>query len=132
MLAKNPSSYVFVSMASEFMRSGRNKMALEVLERGLKLHPTLRSALTLKGRALISLGKAEQARELLAGVLRADADNLLAKRLLNKVGPGVQKAGGPGAGGSLKPEKTATASHDAQTVETLEKWLDNAARMRKG
>lgn len=131
-LAKNPYSYVFVSMASECIRSGRNKMALEVLERGLKLHPTLRSALTLKGRALISLGRAEQARELLAGVLRADGENLLAKRLLNKVGPGVQKAAVPVAGGSVDPKKTAVASHDAQTVETLEKWLDNAAQMRKG
>jgi tetratricopeptide (TPR) repeat protein len=127
-------------MASECMRAGRNKMALEVLERGLKLHPTLRSARTLKGRALISLGKTEQARELLEGLVRADADNLLAKRLLNKVGPGfqkaeapgVKKAGGPAAGAGSGPEKTAAASPDAQRVKTLEKWLGNAARMRKG
>lgn len=132
MLAENPSSYVFTSMASECMRSGRNKMALEVLERGLKRHPTLRSALTLKGRALISLGRAEEARGILEGVVRADADNLLARRLLEKVGPSPKKAGGPVAGGGSGTEKTAAAPHYAQMVETLEKWLDNAARMRKG
>jgi hypothetical protein len=83
MLAKNPSSYVFVSMASECARAGKNKMALAVLEKGLTFHPTLGSALTMKGRVLASLGRATEARDILTRVADSDPDNLLARRILS-------------------------------------------------
>ena len=122
-------------MASECMRSGLNQMALDVLEKGLKRHPTLRCALTLKGRALILLGRANEAGVILGRVVEADGENLLARRLLEKIKGGVNKAVAaktPVAEKKFGREKKAAPPHDARTVRTLEKWLNNAAQMRKG
>jgi tetratricopeptide (TPR) repeat protein len=174
-LAKNPSSFVFVSMASECLRFGKKKLALDVLEKGLRRHPKLGSALTLKGRALAALGRTDEAREILTRVVESDPENLLAKRMLAGFPPApLAKEIEPAPAEEIIIEPEAEATHepevimlseagpeapiletvdepatvetqtpvltdeeaatprDTRTVETLEKWLNNATRMMKG
>lgn len=82
MMLKNPRSYVFVSMANTCLKAGKTRMALQVLEKGMKHHPRLASARACKARILIHLNKSHKAREILEEVLREDPKNILARRLM--------------------------------------------------
>ncbi len=82
MLIKNPRSYIFVSMAESCIRAGRAKMALELLNKGLRWHPTLTAAHVQKGRALMALGRFMEARQSLAYAVNSDPSNVLARKLL--------------------------------------------------
>jgi tetratricopeptide (TPR) repeat protein len=61
---------------------GRLHEALAVLEAGLKEHPGYLSALVAKGRCLLELGSPEPAREVLERVVRQDATQAVANKLL--------------------------------------------------
>ena len=162
MMIRNPRSFVFVSMADTCLRAGKPKLALEVLERGLRHHPNLASALTLKGRALMELGRPGEAREPL---LRAvgGGENVLARKLLAQL---CLESGEPEKGLELfdeirrlwpgyeppqplmeqlkqaagtKPQTDAPTKQPRENngrrdeaISTLERWLDNATRMAKG
>ncbi|MBI3793971.1 MAG: hypothetical protein HY280_04475 [Nitrospinae bacterium] len=67
------------------MKVGKNKMALDLLQRGLMRHPTLGSALTLKGRALAALGRTGEAREILLNAAGANPENVAARKLLARI-----------------------------------------------
>ncbi|MBI5178732.1 MAG: tetratricopeptide repeat protein [Nitrospinae bacterium] len=131
MLLKNPRSRVFVSMASASLRAGKPRLALDVLEKGLRHHPRMGSALTLKGRALLALGRTAEAKDLLESVAQNAPENLLARRLLEQIGQDLQAvretAKGNAERGTTEPEEK-----HGEAIETLERWLNNAARMAKG
>ncbi len=82
MVLKNPRSCVFVSMANTCLHAGKANMALEVLEKGLRHHPSLPSALTLKGRALMELGRTGEARQALVVAASSSRENVVARKLL--------------------------------------------------
>jgi len=78
----DPASRIFLQLAEEYRHLGRLHEALAVLEAGLKEHPGYLSALVAKGRCLLELGSAEPAREVLERVVRQDATQAVANKLL--------------------------------------------------
>src|SRR5215208_7925870 len=78
----DPSSRIFLQLAEEYRHQGRVKEALSVLDRGLKEHPGYLSALVAKGRCHLELGQPEAAREALERVVRQDATQMVANKLL--------------------------------------------------
>ena len=78
----DPSSRVFLQLAEEYRHLGRVQEALAVLESGLREHPGYLSALVAKGRCLLELGDAGQARGVLERVVQQDATQMVANKLL--------------------------------------------------
>ena len=78
----DPASRIFLQLAEEYRHLGRLSEALAVLESGLKEHPGYLSALVAKGRCLLELGQPEAAREVLERVVRQDATQAVANKLL--------------------------------------------------
>jgi tetratricopeptide (TPR) repeat protein len=78
----DPSSRIFLQLAEEYRHLGRVQEALAVLEAGLKEHPGYLSALVAKGRCLLELGDAGQARGVLERVVQQDATQMVANKLL--------------------------------------------------
>lgn len=78
----DPSSRIFLQLAEEYRHLGRVQDALAVLERGLKEHPGYLSALVAKGRCHIELGEGEAARLVLERVVKQDATQMVANKLL--------------------------------------------------
>jgi len=78
----DPASRIFLQLAEEYRHLGRLNEALSVLDAGLKEHPGYLSALVAKGRCLLELGQPEPAREVLERVVRQDATQAVANKLL--------------------------------------------------
>jgi tetratricopeptide (TPR) repeat protein len=78
----DPSSRVFLQLAEEYRHQGRVKEALDVLDRGLREHPGYLSALVAKGRCHLELGEPEPARTALERVVKQDATQMVANKLL--------------------------------------------------
>jgi tetratricopeptide (TPR) repeat protein len=78
----DPSSRIFLQLAEEYRHQGRVKEALEVLDRGLKEHPGYLSALVAKGRCHLELNEPETARSVLERVVKQDATQMVANKLL--------------------------------------------------
>jgi tetratricopeptide (TPR) repeat protein len=78
----DPASRVFLQLAEEYRHLGRMQDALGVLDAGLKEHPGYLSALVAKGRCHLELGQPEAAREVLERVVRQDATQMVANKLL--------------------------------------------------
>jgi tetratricopeptide (TPR) repeat protein len=78
----DPASRVFLQLAEEYRHQGRLHEALGVLDEGLREHPGYLSALVAKGRCLLELGQPAAAREVLERVVRQDATQMVANKLL--------------------------------------------------
>jgi len=78
----DPTSRVFLQLAEEYRHLGRVKDALAVLEKGLKEHPGYLSALVAKGRCHLELRDGEAARSVLERVVKQDATQMVANKLL--------------------------------------------------
>jgi tetratricopeptide (TPR) repeat protein len=78
----DPTSRVFLQLAEEYRHQGRVKDALAVLDRGLQEHPGYLSALVAKGRCHLELGEGEAARGVLERVVKQDATQMVANKLL--------------------------------------------------
>jgi tetratricopeptide (TPR) repeat protein len=78
----DPSSRVFLQLAEEYRHQGRVKEALTVLDKGLQEHPGYLSALVAKGRCHLELGEGEAARNVLERVVKQDATQMVANKLL--------------------------------------------------
>lgn len=81
-LMKRPKSYVFVSMANSCLKAGKTKMAMEVLEKGMKHHPNLLSAHICKARIFIESEQLDDAEKILQRVIAKKPENLLARKLM--------------------------------------------------
>lgn len=68
-LDEDPRSPVFVDLARELLRCGRDREAVEVCRRGLEHHPDRVEGRILLGRALLRLGRAMEARAHFEAVL---------------------------------------------------------------
>ena len=81
-MMENPKSYAFVSMANSCLKAGKTKMAMEVLDKGMKQHPTLLSAHICKARIYIESEKFDDAGKILQRVIDQKPENLLARKLM--------------------------------------------------
>ena len=81
----DPASLAFAQLAEEFRRAGRYDDAARVCRGGLSKHPTYLSARVTLGRALIELGRYEEAQTELEYVLRSAPENLAAIRGLGEI-----------------------------------------------
>ncbi|HEY1301988.1 MAG TPA: tetratricopeptide repeat protein [Vicinamibacterales bacterium] len=77
---KDPASIAFAQLAEEYRRAGQFEEAIAVAKAGLAQHPAYLSARVTLGRALIELGRMEEAAAEFEYVVRAAPDNLTAVR----------------------------------------------------
>ena len=79
---RDPTSIAFAQLAEEHRRIGDYQAAVKVCREGLARHPGYLSAQVTLGRALMELGRYDDACNELEAVLRAAPDNLAAIRAL--------------------------------------------------
>ena len=76
----DPASIAFAALAEEYRRVGNYTDAIETCIAGLKRHPSYVSARVTLGRALIEVGRFDEAEQELQIVLKAAPENLAAIR----------------------------------------------------
>jgi tetratricopeptide (TPR) repeat protein len=81
----DPASIAFAALAEEYRRAGRFDEAIETCTTGLVRHPSYLSAHVTLGRALIEVGRLQDAREELEYVLKLAPENLAAIRGLAEI-----------------------------------------------
>src|SRR4051812_11663909 len=81
----DPASIAFAALAEEYRRAGRFDEAIETCNTGLVRHPSYLSAHVTLGRALIEVGRLEDARTELEYVLKLAPENLAAIRGLAEI-----------------------------------------------
>src|SRR5919106_4796515 len=113
----DPASIAFAALAEEYRRAGQYEEAIETCRSGLQRHPAYLSAHVTLGRALLELGRFDEAREELEHVLRAAPENLAAIRGLAEIHH--RRGELPEA---LEQYKSAlhVAKHDAELEGTVE------------
>lgn len=141
----DPASIAFAALAEEYRRAGQYEEAIATCAAGLKRHPSYLSARVTLGRALIEIGRYEDAQEELEFVLRAAPENLAAIRGLAEIhhrrGDAVyapedetQEAPPPAASPEAPPRPFAGSSPDlagAAQLRALEGFL-GAIRQARG
>ncbi len=75
-------SRLFLQLAEEYRQLGRLRESVEVLDAGLVEHPGYLSALVAKGRCHLELDEPQAGREALERVVRQDATQAVASKLL--------------------------------------------------
>ena len=81
----DPASIAFAALAEEYRRAGRFEEAIETCTTGLVRHPSYLSAHVTLGRALIEVGRLQEARTELEYVLKLAPENLAAIRGLAEI-----------------------------------------------
>ncbi len=81
----DPASIAFAALAEEYRRSGRFDEAINVCRTGLARHPSYISAHVTLGRALLEIGRYDEARHELEHVLKVAPENLAAIRGLAEI-----------------------------------------------
>lgn len=81
-IQKDPASIAFAQLAEEHRRSGQFEDAVGVCRAGLAQHPAYLSARITLGRALLEMGRYDEAISEFEYVLKAAPDNLSAIREL--------------------------------------------------
>ena len=95
----DPTSIAFAALAEEYRRAGQYEEAVEVCRNGLVRHPAYLSARVTLGRALMELGRLDEAQQELDRVLGTAPENLAAIRALSEIQArrGVSATGEPPA-----------------------------------
>jgi tetratricopeptide (TPR) repeat protein len=139
----DPASIAFAALAEEYRRAGFFDEAIATCEAGLKRHPSYLSARVTLGRALIEVGRYEDAREHLEFVVRAAPENLAAIRGLAEIhnrrrdtefktrNEADMPAALPVAGAHVSSGPPRDPALDAQ-VHALEAFLHAVERARTG
>jgi tetratricopeptide (TPR) repeat protein len=81
-IQKDPASIAFAQLAEEHRRAGQFEEAVRVCRAGLAQHPAYLSARITLGRALLEMGRYDEAVVEFEYVLKAAPDNLTAVREL--------------------------------------------------
>jgi tetratricopeptide (TPR) repeat protein len=81
----DPASIAFAALAEEYRRAGRFEEAVETCTTGLQRHPSYLSARVTLGRALLEVGRYEEAQQELEHVLKLAPENLAAIRGLAEI-----------------------------------------------
>jgi tetratricopeptide (TPR) repeat protein len=85
-LQKDPASIAFAQLAEELRRDGHFQEAADICRTGLTTYPKYSSARVTLARALIGLGRLQEARLELDEALSLAPDNLAAQRTLAEIG----------------------------------------------
>lgn len=127
-IQEDPASIAFAQLAEECRRTGHTEEAVSVAQAGLAVHKDYTSARVTLGRALLELGRLDEARAELITVLTSAPDNLAAIRAIAELHR--QRGEMPDALGYYR-RALALARHDAEletTVRRIEHEVDaNAA-----
>ena len=137
----DPASIAFAALAEEYRRAGRFDEAIDTCTAGLVRHPSYLSAHVTLGRALIDVGRLEEAKGALQYVLKLAPENLAAIRGLAEIhdrlggdGPDhqdespVQEPAGPtmtveeihAASGFIRPEPEDPAPAHVHVADSIE------------
>ncbi|HKE84570.1 MAG TPA: tetratricopeptide repeat protein [Vicinamibacterales bacterium] len=108
---KDPASIAFAQLAEEYRRAGQFEEAIAVARAGLAQHPAYLSARVTLGRALIEIGRLEEAAAEFEYVVRAAPDNLTAVRQLAEVHQRRRQSSN-----EAKSKQPATSSVDSPVV----------------
>lgn len=113
----DPASIAFAQLAEEFRRAGQYQEAVAVCRAGLERHPSYLSARVTLGRALIELGRFDEAQTELNHVVRSAPGNLAAIRGMAEI---HQRRGELGE--ALRQYQTALgiAKHDPEIEESVQ------------
>ena len=79
-MARDPGSIAFAQLAEDYRRLGRLDEAVRLCRDGLSRHQVFPAAQLTLGRALLALGRADEARVELLRIIRNSPDNLAAAR----------------------------------------------------
>ena len=82
LLARDPASIAFAQLAEDYRRLGRLEDAVRICREGLSRHPAFPSAQLTLGRALLALGREEEAGIELHRIVRESPGHLAATRAL--------------------------------------------------
>jgi tetratricopeptide (TPR) repeat protein len=114
----DPASIAFAALAEEYRRNGNYPDAIETCQAGLKRHPSYLSAHVTLGRALIEVGRFDEAEEELQLVLKAAPENLAAIRGMAEIHHRRRDAGYDEAHlSNLAEEHAAAAAAEALAQE---------------
>ena len=81
----DPASIAFAALAEEYRRAGRFEEAIDTCTAGLVRHPSYLSAHVTLGRALLDVGRLDEAKRELESVLKIAPENLAAIRGLAEI-----------------------------------------------
>jgi tetratricopeptide (TPR) repeat protein len=126
---KDPASLAFAQLGEEYRRAGQHEQAVQVCYAGLALHPGYLSARVTLGRALLQLGRLDDAQLELHTVLVTAPDNLAAVRSLAEV---FQRRGESATALSYYQQALGLAGHDVdlqRTIAALERDLAQGISM---
>jgi tetratricopeptide (TPR) repeat protein len=114
----DPASIAFAQLAEECRRAGSNDEAVGICRAGLAHHPDYLSARVTLGRALVELGRFDEAQSELTLVITAAPDNLPANRALAE----MHQARGDMAGALTYYRRALQlAKHDADLEHAVER-----------
>jgi tetratricopeptide (TPR) repeat protein len=112
-IQKDPASIAFAQLAEEYRRAGQYDEAVRVCRAGLAQHPAYLSARITLGRALLEMGRYEEAVSEFEYVLKAAPDNITAIRELADIEHRRRAAATQTGSG---PHPPAAAPHDSSQV----------------
>src|SRR5438105_663508 len=113
---KDPASIAFAQLAEEHRRAGQFAESVEVCRAGLTIHPTYLSARVTLGRALLEVGKLDDARAELETVLKSAPENLAAIRGVAEI---CHKQGALGEALRYYKSALAIARNDPELEQTV-------------
>ena len=114
---RDPASIAFAQLAEEYRRIGEFDQAVRVSSRGLILHPDYLAARVTRGRALVALGRLDDAQADLEQVVHAAPDKLAAARALAEL---HQRRGSSSPAGAAD---VTVARQESAAIGELESWL---------
>lgn len=106
-IQKDPASIAFAQLAEEHRRAGQFEDAVRVCRAGLAQHPAYLSARITLGRALLEMGRYDEAASEFEYVLKAAPDNLTAVRELADIEQRRRAKPQPGATPTVAQEPLA-------------------------
>jgi tetratricopeptide (TPR) repeat protein len=118
---QDPASIAFAQLAEEYRRIGELDEAVRVARAGLEPHPGYISARVTLGRALLELGRLDEAQVELETVVAAAPDNLSAIRALAEIHQ-LRPDAAPGPSPLPPPPPPDPA------LEALESWYEAIVR----
>lgn len=122
-VARDPASIAFAHLAEEYRRCGHYEEAVEICRTGLEHHGAYLSARVTLARALMELGRFEEAQAELDIVLRTAPENLAAIRTLSEI---QRRRGDLPAAADVFSAATLAAAKDQEELEQMVRRLTRA------
>jgi predicted Zn-dependent protease len=125
-IQKDPASIAFAQLAEEHRRAGQHDEAVRVCRAGLAQHPAYLSARITLGRALLEMGRYDEAVNEFDYVLKAAPDNVTAVRELADIAHRRRSHVTATAHDPLVNHEPPTTNHQPEAdpvVAELEAWL---------